>query len=306
MTEIQSLIQKLGQEDWLLYVDDLSKKLKPKIQKNGAIKPIRDVVNEKYQNKINDLYSLFIMDSSIKNLDDQIKSLTDKIFIINNLVNNSIYYEFFNHLKNIKKVNSEYDDLIYISNLIEDSKTDVTLKLKLNNVISHIINQSISQSNKSVAGGTGELITEAILKKIGFKEGIHYKKQFKSMEGSDTDFVFPHVEDFDDINVQIFMAVQYSTNDRARLTSSELKTGGEKVALTYNDFPSSTKNLKHIGFQIIEGYKKEKIRLVAYSEGIKKEISRCEKQSKSDRIEFFQNYAISFEEYFERLKNRFN
>lgn len=306
MTEIQSLIQQLSQEDWLLYVDDLSKKLKPKIQKNGAIKPVRDVVNKKYQNKINDLYYQFILDDSIKDLDDQIKSLTDNIYKINNLVNNSIYFEFFHYLKNIKNHNSEYDDLIYISNLMEDNQTDISLKLKLNNVISQILNQSISQSNKSVAGGTGELITESILKKIGFKEGSQYKKQFKSNEGSDTDFVFPYVEDFDDINVQIFMAVQYSTNDRARLTSSELKTGGEKISLTYNDFPSSTKKLKDIGTQIIEDYKKDKIRLVAYSEGIKKEILRCEKNSNSTRVDYFQNYAISFEDYFERLRNRFS
>ena len=306
MTEIQSLIQQLSQEDWLLYVDDLSKKLKPKIQKNGAIKPVRDVVNKKYQNKINDLYYQFILDDSIKDLDDQIKSLTDNIYKINNLVNNSIYFEFFHYLKNIKNHNSEYDDLIYISNLMEDNQTDISLKLKLNNVISQILNQSISQSNKSVAGGTGELITESILKKIGFKEGSQYKKQFKSNEGSDTDFVFPYVEDFDDINVQIFMAVQYSTNDRARLTSSELKTGGEKISLTYNDFPSSTKKLKDIGNQIVEDYKKDKIRLVAYSEGIKKEILRCEKNSNSTRVDYFQNYAISFEDYFERLRNRFS
>ena len=306
MTDIKELIEKLNQENWLVYVEEISKKLKPKIQKNGVLKLIREKVDEDYKEKINSLHSEFISDKSIINLDDQVKNLTDEILKINNIKNNSIYYEFFKHLKHIENCNNEFDELILIANLIDDTNIYISTKMKLNNIVSKIINQSINQSNKSNAGAAGETITESILKKIGFSEGTQYKKQFKSSEGSDTDFVYPYVDDFDDINVQIFMAVQFSTNDRARLTSSELKTGGEKIALTYNDFPSSTKKLKDIGDQIVGDYKKERVRIVAYSEGIKKEIIRCEKYSKIERAEYFQNYASSFEEYFGQLKNRFS
>ena len=305
MTDTKNLIEKLNEDNWLVYVEEISKKLKPKIQKNGVLKLIREKVDEDYKDRVEALYSKFISEESIINLDIQIKNLTDEIFNINTIKNNSIYFEFFKHLEHIDNKNNEFDDLILIANLIDDINIDTSTKMKLNNVVSKIINQSINQSNKSNAGTAGETITESILKKIGFTEGIQYKKQFKSREGSDTDFVFPNVDDFDDINVEIFMAVQFSTNDRARLTSSELKTGGEKIALTYNDFPSSTKKLKDIGDQIIEDYKKENIRIVGYSEGIKKEIIRCEKNSKNDRVEYFQRYALNFEEYFKKLKDRF-
>ena len=306
MNDIELLIQRLNEDNWLNYIDDISKKIKPRIQKNGALKLIREKVNEDYKDEVAFLYSEFISNDSIINLDAQIKTLTNEILKINNLKNNAIYFEFFKYIKYIENHNNKFDDLIFIANLMEDINTDISLKLKLNSIVSQIINQSISQSNKSAAGGVGEAITEAILNKMGFVDGMQYKKQFKSKEGSDTDFVFPHVKDFDDINVQIFMAVQFSTNDRARLTSSELKTGGEKIALTYNDFPSSTKKLKDIGDQIVGNYKKERVRLVAYSQGIEKEIIRCKNNSKTNRLEYFQDYASSFEEYFGSLKNRFN
>ena len=200
MTDIKELIEKLNEEYWLVYVEEISKKLKPKIQKNGVLKAIREKVDEDYKERVNSLHSGFISDKSIINLDDQVKNLTDEILKINNIKNNSIYYEFFKHLKHIENQNNEFDELILIANLIDDTDINISTKMKLNNIISKIINQSINQSNKSNAGAAGETITESILKKIGFTEGTHYKKQFKSNEGSDTDFVYPYVDDFDDIS----------------------------------------------------------------------------------------------------------
>ena len=79
MTDIKELIEKLNQENWLVYVEEISKKLKPKIQKNGVLKLIREKVDEDYKEKINSLHSEFISDKSIINLDDQVKNLTDEI-----------------------------------------------------------------------------------------------------------------------------------------------------------------------------------------------------------------------------------
>ncbi len=126
---------------------------------------------------------------------------------------------------------------------------------RLKALLARVMNESLSQANKSNAGEAGENLVRAILAGVGLEKDVHYREQYKSQSGSDTDFVFPCVEDEEDHKVELFLAVQMSSNDRARLTSSELKIGGKPFVFSGNGLAASKKNLKDIGAQIIESKK---------------------------------------------------
>ena len=79
--------------------------------------------------------------------------------------------------------------------------------------------------------------------------------------GSNTDFVFPYVEDHTDQDVEIYMGTQISSNDRTRLINSELKEGGQRYLFTGNGMTASTKNLKDIGNQIISSLEGKNVKI---------------------------------------------
>ena len=89
---------------------------------------------------------------------------------------------------------------------------------------------------------------------MGLIPDQHYREQYKSESGSDTDVAFPNVNDFEDSKLEVLVAVQMSTNDRARLTSSELKKGVVGYVITGNGLKASSKVLKDIGNQIVSSY----------------------------------------------------
>ena len=137
---------------------------------------------------------------------------------------------------------------------------------------------------------------------------------------SDTDFVFPYVEDYKDTNVQIYAAVQFSSNDRFRMVTGELKSGANAFAISGNGFSASSKNLDHIGAKILSGMIQKNHRLVCFNNEITRKISVLEKQLKQKKkdgspkkaaeeqklkLEFFQEYAISFSDFAKELKTRF-
>ncbi len=173
--------------------------------------------------------------------------------------------------------------------------------------------QNLTRSPKKAnAGLAGEDFVERICDIIGLVKGTHYKTQHKSKSGSDTDFVFPYVEDYKDIDVDIFVAVQFSSNDRFRLATSELKDGGKRYLVTGNGFDVSTKKLEDIGSQIISDAKSKKYILVCYLPEMKKEKERLEKNIREGnqkdeskkRLDFFEENTITFSEFAKRLKKR--
>ena len=179
---------------------------------------------------------------------------------------------------------------------------------------------STNQSNKSNAGKAGEEFVEVMLNAIGLEESKHYKKQHKSRSFSDTDFVFPFVEDYKDTHVQMYAAVQFSSNDRFRMVSGELKSGANAVAISGNGFSASSKNLDAIGAKILSGMMEKNQQLVCYGTEINRKINELEKQlleTKSDgtpkknaadqkiKLDFYRNYAMSFSAFCKQLQRRF-
>ena len=185
---------------------------------------------------------------------------------------------------------------------------------RLSAIILNISNQSLGAGNKTNAGQAGEAMVRAIFNSVGLVKGSHYGEQYASRKGSNTDFVFPYVEDYNDSHVDAMIAVQFSTNDRGRLATSELKEGSIRYMVSGNGLPASTKSLKHIGSKILETFKDSNIRLVCFSDEIEKEKQRIneiikkpklktkEKNENISRLKYIESNTRSFSVFSKEMK----
>jgi len=127
--------------------------------------------------------------------------------------------------------------------------------------------------------------------------------------------VFPNVPDRQDQKVEAFVAVQMSSNDRTRLTSSELKIGAKAFMFTGNGLNASKKKMSSVGLQIIEGLRSKRVQLVCFKGEIEREKNRIGKAisaGKKDipeleaRLDYFEHYALGFGEFAEYVKDKFS
>jgi len=177
-------------------------------------------------------------------------------------------------------------------------------------ICQQLIYSSISQGNKSNAGSVGESLVEAIFSSEGAVRNIDYRTQYKSNVGSDTDFVIPFIEDFNDSQIEVLIAVQMSTNDRARLVTSELKTGGIKYMFSGNGLEASSKKLKDIGDQIVQSLLKDNVKMICYAPGLEEEKLRLKEKIRNEndlqvsqaRLNYFEQYAITYTQFRKNIK----
>ena len=313
---MDELIRKLDTDEWLTSANELYFYLKDKFQgQKGSIKRVRNIYDDERREKLLSLRSNFLKNKDISELDQRLNNYTSEIQRINNLIQTRIYYDLLNTLINKKDLEEYHPECFKVANFLSNTLISDIAKLRLNAIITRIITESGGQSNKANAGIAGEDFTKTIFDVIGLKENIDYKAQHKSKKGSDTDFVFPYVEDFKDLDVDIFMAVQFSSNDRARLVTSELKTGAKKYAVTGNGLSASSKNLGDIGVQIIEDYKNNNIQMVCFGPEIEREkeelkskissgSSRVNVSDNINKLDYIENFMITFSELAEKLQSR--
>lgn len=253
--------------------------------------------------------------NDLSNLDAQIDRLASDFLGINNKYSSAIYYD---HLAKLgdNMLNSGKPTIASIANYLSTPDSIPLASDRLKSLVARVVNESLSQANKSNAGEAGENITRAILSAAGLKKDEHYREQYKSKSGSDTDFVFPCVPDQQDQKVELFMAVQMSSNDRARLTSSELKIGGKPFVFTGNGLGASKKKLKDIGAQIIESQKSNKVNLICFGGEIEREKTRLriaastsgsskKRDELLDRLNYFEDYTWTIALFAEHVKKRF-
>jgi hypothetical protein len=294
----------LNTDEWQTVVEKIHGYLKPQLQKNSFISHIKDEYQEKRKSEITDIVNSFT-NSGSENLDIRILNFTDQLKGITDKYQTSLKYDFINIIKSNNKVNN-YLDLCTARDFLQQDYSKHALACeRLSSIILEITNQSMSQGDKANAGMAGENMVRAIFNSMGLVDKIHYRDQYKSKSGSDTDFVLPNVEDFNDILVDAYVAVQFSTNDRARLASSELKEGGVRYFVTGNGLPASKKTLKDIGSQIIQNFVDKRIRLVCYEKEIEREKSRIKENLNPDydRLEYFETSVISFSIFADRIKH---
>lgn len=315
--KLSELVEKLSSDDWIDTAISLRDKLKIEIQgTTGFWKVLREKRDEsELKQGVKKLIQNFAVKCDEANVDASANTLANEIWQLNQLFTSKLAWDIGQYLANAE------DDLIVdksnisaIRDILLDAKTPEIVKMRLVGICQHLIFSSISQGNKSNAGSAGESLVEAIFTSVGAVRGEHYRTQYKSSAGSDTDFVIPAIEDFNDSKIEVLIAVQFSTNDRARLVSSELKTGGIKYMFSGNGLDASSKKLNDIGDQIIQSLMKDNVKIVCYGPGLKEEILRLqnkideakksgsEANSISDRLKYFSNYAISYTEFRSTIK----
>ena len=233
--------------------------------------------------------------------------------IINSEIHDTISYDYINIFSEKITWESKNKDLeIIIDYIINKKINDITTLNRLNNIVSQLIFGSLSQSNKILAGISGEELARSILISAGLKDGKDFRSQYQSEAGSNTDFILPFVEDFNDTKVQCCIAVQYSSNDRARMVDSELKHGS-KFFMTFNGCHGSTKKLKDISKPIIRNQDNARLQLVCLKSHLESEKVRIEdlidigKEVDDNKIilNFLNKNSIGFEEFAEKIKKNY-
>lgn len=313
--DLEEMVIRLDSSDWENTHEQLYSKLKPRIQtQQGIVRAYRDIFQPIRARELDENDKLFLSDSSLTGLDARVNDYTKKILEINSKTQTLILHDFYQTILNNPSLEKEHPEVFLVARIVagHDPRFTKTACTRLVSIITRLVVESSSQSNKSNAGVAGENFVRMMFSRAGLEKGKHYGEQYKSRSGSDTDFVFPYVDDYHDHDVEIFVAVQMSSNDRLRLVSSELKPGAECYAITGNGLAASSKTLQGIGTQILQKAKEKNHKLVCYGPEIKKELDRLKSRKKSStagdlgRIEYLENLTISFEDFIDRLKNRFS
>lgn len=314
---VSSPFPDLAGPNWQNLIDQLYLKLKAEMQGNdGFVRRVKVAREAQRKADIQNAISQFRGINNLTQLDVTIDQLADKFLSINNSYSQELYYDHIPALGDAG-LNAGKPEISQISRFLADPQASEAAKDRVRALVARVINESLSQANKSNAGEAGENLVRAILSAAGLEKDKHYREQYKSKSGSDTDFVFPCVPDQQDQKVELFMAVQMSSNDRARLTASELKIGGKPFVFSGNGLKASKKKLKDIGAQIVESQKANKVNLVCYGPELKREVDRLKKAEKatandakkkelSERRDYFENYTWTIADFAEHVKKRFS
>ena len=173
---------------------------------------------------------------------------------------------------------------------LDSEKISSDFKLQLSFRYGIAMEKILSQSRRSSAGDAGEKVVCLALKKIGLKQNTHFRTEVsksKGEEGSKTDIKIGQLEHQSHIaNTTFHCAVQFSSNDRARMVRSELDGGAGKFYITFAGIEASSKTLQHISDAVILDLgKRPVVNVVATQESLDKEIERLEaKLSKKERL----------------------
>lgn len=272
---MDSLIRSLSGENWVHAVSGIQRKLKSEIFGNMGgtiIKEYRNEFEVKRQKNLTLLKNEFIQDANLENLDEKINIYLSNINKENQYIQDHINYNVGLYIdENKDRLSNVCPYAITIISILRNhGSSDFIASSRLSSIFNKVVLDSSKQSDKSNGGNAMEELVGAMLEAVGLREGIHYKTQHKSKTHSDTDFVFPYVDDYKDMDVQIFAAAQLSSNDRLRLVSGELKRGAEAFAITGNGLDASSKGLRDIGLKILRGVEEKNNKIVCYEKEIEK------------------------------------
>ena len=154
-----------------------------------------------------------------------------------------------------------------------------------------------------------KIFVDSLLQVAGLVEGESYKRQHKSDSGSDTDFVTPYVEDKRDQDVENFIAVQFSTNDRLRLVVSEIKTGGKGYVIIGNGLDASSKKLNAIGDEILKSMMEKNIKIVCFKrerERFLETLKNKKDTTSKTKLSYFTDYSMTFSDFAKKMEERYS
>jgi hypothetical protein len=307
-------LKKLESSDWRVIIDSLYEPVKKEMHgQHGFVRQMKEKDEPLRKKSIQDHVNDFSKLTSNSGLDRQIDALADKMLTINHNASANLYYNYLEILESETDL-VRFPTLKVIQDFILKPTSSKISINRLNGLLGRIINESLSQANKTNAGEAGENIVRAILGGAGLKKDVHFREQYKSSKGSDTDFVFPCVQDGQDGKVEAYLAVQMSSNDRTRLATSELKEGAMRFVFTGNGLKASKKKLKDIGTQIIMDQQSRNVRIVCVESGLhfeKQRLSKLIAKGRPDsenvkRLKYFEDYGYGIEKFANYLSSRFS
>ncbi|WP_400085805.1 hypothetical protein [Yoonia sp. R78084] len=305
--------KKLDSADWRQVIDSLYLSVKPEMQgPQGFIRRMKALGEPSRKHAISGHMNSFNGRNSLVGLDLDIDALADQMMDINHKASSSLYYDYLSILEAETDL-SNFPTLKLIQDFVGGAQNPKISINRLNALLARVINESLSQANKSNAGEAGENIVRAILSAAGLQKDVHFREQYQSSKGSDTDFVFPCVPDGQDGKVEAFLAVQMSSNDRTRLTSSELRQGAVPFVFTGNGLAASKKKLKDIGNKIILDQRSKSVRIVCLQSELDFEMKRLTATVDKgnapsdivDRLDYFDNFGFSMEAFADYVRKRF-
>lgn len=312
---MEELIKELAGSNFSASASQIYSELKPQIQKDGILAHIKaDVFNNKRKSDLEDLEEEFLRLKSCVDLDQRINRLSSEMYKINKDVHDQFKFDPIQLMEDFPHWQVKWQELKFcVDQLTHPTVILPTAQRRLANIICSLVIESISQANKAQAGIAGEALAKAIFASAGLIEGKHYKAQHISEVGSPTDYVMPWVPDNIDDDVQIFLAVQYSSNDRARMVNGELKKSANQIFITGNGLDGSTKGLKDIGKAIINSHAENRFRLVCFGPEIEKEKKRLQDEiakkkktaSENKKKLDYIHKALSYEQFARQLNDRF-
>ena len=317
---MEELLNKFNINNWRSCCLEIELKLKKELQDGGLVEKYRQEFEEERQQKLKKLKLIFRNEFDIEDVDNQLNAYTKNIKEINQDIQNQINFNLFNFAKdNLKLLHEEYPNTYIFINKVASGDLNQIQISRLLSIFVKVTVDSTNQSNKSNAGNAGEDMVDTMITALGIKEGVGYKKQHKSVGGSNTDFIFPHVEDNINLGVEIYLAVQFSTNDRIRMVSSESKSGAQKYAVIGNGMDVCSKTLDDIGMKHLESMRQDHM-LVCFEKELKRKIHLLEKEvakvnkngsipksraKNKTKLDYFQKATITFSEFAKILKKRF-
>lgn len=284
------------------------------LRPSGLVRAVKKADETLRKQELESLSTTLSTVKTLDGLDKEVLSVTDGWLEINKKYANKIFFDYWTKFREHSDLTS-YPNIALSVNFMDNGGNSQVAKSRLAAIIGKVVNSSQSQSAKSNAGTAGETLVRSILQASGLKRDVDFREQFKSTKGSDTDFVIPNVADFQDHDLEVLIAVQISSNDRTRLSTSELKKGGQAFVVTGNGLSASSKALRDIGVQIVAQMLSDNVRMVCYNKEIEKETKRLGDKIKAagetassedkERLRYFSTYAISFETFAKRMKARY-
>jgi len=308
---IKELVNKLQIDENFHAAEEISSILKQQIQGDkGLIRKVKEQTENYRKSSLKTLIEEFANNRSngFTDLDEQLNIFCNEMKKINDQAYAKLSYDYINLFANLTDIEKEYPEYHYVSQIITDEINHPPhIRWRLQGIIASHVGLSIGQGKKAMAGKAGEDLVKACLGRIGLiEEQKDYRSQWKSSKGSDTDFVIPYAEDNDMSKIKVFIAAQLSSNDRARMASSELHPGAQKYLVTGNGMDSSTKSINDIGAEIISSYQSANIKIVCRKSHVDKLIKELEeKNNESNKLEYLKNYLLSFEQFAHEIYHQF-
>lgn len=190
---------------------------------------------------------------------------------------------------------------------------NLTVRTKAAMILSKFAESSNAQARRALAGEASTKTLEVLLKSIGWKENEHFGQRFM-YQNSVTDFTVPAVRDWHAYEVQAYIAIQASTNDRAKLTTSAFHSGARRYLCSLNGCSSSSKKTKDISdalarsfresetyYVVIEKERQDAIKdaklRIKRNKGTKKEINA------KKRLDWLQRYTINYSQFLNELRD---